>query len=117
MEQTLQPLRQTVYWHRDLPPLNAEIVGEHVIEAASTRVKSDLAHRNELWEGCYRKLMTRVEERLGQEMQRLGGDYAHILDETVDTRRDDLTGEAWLHGRFSYLLLREPPAAGPLSLA
>jgi hypothetical protein len=114
MEQTLRPRRQTVYWHRELPPLNAEIVGEHVVEAASMHVKSDLAHRDELWERCYKDLMARVEERLGQEMHRLGGDYAHVLDESVDTRRNDLTGEAWLHGRFSYLLLREPSTAGPI---
>ena len=111
VEKTLRPPRQTVYWHRDLPPLNAEIVGEHVVEAASTRVRSDLAHRSELWERCYKDLMTRVEERLDQELHRLGGDYAHVLDESVDTRRDDVTGEAWLYGRFAYLLLREPATA------
>ena len=117
MEQTLRPRRQTVYWHRELPPLNAEIVGEHVVEATSMRVKSDLAHRDDLWEGCYKDLMARVEERLGQELLRLGGNYAHVLDESVDTCRNDLTGEAWLHGRFSYVLLREPPTAAPIPSA
>jgi hypothetical protein len=29
---------KTIYRHRDLPPLNAEAIGEHVIEATSARV-------------------------------------------------------------------------------
>jgi hypothetical protein len=37
---------------------------------------------------------------------RLGGHYAHVLDETVDSRHDAVSGEAWLHGRFSYSLYR-----------
>ena len=28
-----------VYWHRELPPLNADIMGEHVLEATSGRVR------------------------------------------------------------------------------
>jgi hypothetical protein len=102
------PVRQRVFWHRQLPPLTAEILGEHVVEAVSMRVKSDLAHRGELWDRCYSDLMVRAEERLDQEMTRLGGDCVHVVEESVDTKRDDLTGEAWLHGRFSYLLLRDP---------
>ena len=35
---------QRVYWHRDLPPLNADIMGEHVLEATSGRVRGTLAH-------------------------------------------------------------------------
>jgi hypothetical protein len=101
------PVRRRIFWHRQLPPLTTEILGEHVIEAVSMRVKSDLAHRGELWDRCYSDLMVRAEERLDQEMARLGGDCVHVLEESVDTRRDDLTGEAWLHGRFSYLLLRD----------
>ncbi len=31
---------------------------------------------------------------------------AHILSESIDTRHDDRTGEAWLHGRFTYMLYR-----------
>ncbi|MNC86289.1 hypothetical protein D3C83_19360 [compost metagenome] len=87
------------------------MIGEHTIEAVSMRVRSDLAHRGELWDRCYRDLMTRAVKRLEQEMARLGGDCVHVLEESVDTRRDDATGEAWLHGRFSYLLLRVPTDA------
>ena len=51
-----------------------------------------------------------VTNPLEQEVARLGGDYAHVIDEHVDSRRDDLTTESWLHGRFSYVLYRHGPA-------
>jgi hypothetical protein len=38
--------------------------------------------------------------------KRLGGYYAHVLDEHIDSQRDDAKGESWLHGRFSYVLCR-----------
>jgi hypothetical protein len=50
--------------------------------------------------------MSQVRDRLRQEVARLGGHYAHVLQESIDPRRDDVSGEAWLHGRFTYLLLR-----------
>jgi hypothetical protein len=46
-----------VYWHRELPPLEAELVAEHTVEANSNRVPATLAHRDELWDQCYRELM------------------------------------------------------------
>jgi hypothetical protein len=98
--------RRRVYWHRELPPLDAEIMGEHVLEATSDRVRGSLAHRDELWDSCYRGLLENTRERFTQEIARLGGDYAHVLDESIDSRRDDVTGEAWLHGRFTYMLYR-----------
>lgn len=100
--------RESVYWHRDLPPLDAEIVGEHVLEATSGRVQGSLAHRDELWDRAYRELMENTHARLKQEISRLGGHYAHVLDESIDSRHDDATGEAWLHGRFTYVLYRRP---------
>jgi len=36
--------------------------------------------------------------RLEEEICRLGGHYAHVLDESIEK------GEAWLHGRFTYML-------------
>jgi hypothetical protein len=95
-----------VYWHRELPPSDAEQMGEHVVEATSARVPSTLAHRDELWDRCYEDLMAEARARLEQEVVRLGGNYAHVLDESVDSRRDDVTGESWLHGCFTYLLYR-----------
>jgi hypothetical protein len=82
------------------------MLGEHVLEATSGRVKSSLAHRDELWDQCYRDLISNTEARLVQEVARLGGHYAHVFDETTRSRRDDLAGEAWLQGRFTYTLYR-----------
>jgi hypothetical protein len=95
-----------VFWHRDLPPIDADMVGEYVLEAASDRVQGSIAHRDELWDRCYRDLIVRTEERFDQEIHRLGGDYAHVLDESIDTRHDPVTNEAWLRGRFTYVLYR-----------
>jgi hypothetical protein len=100
-----------VYWHRQLPPLDAEMLGEHVLEANSDRVRSSLAHRDELWDHCYQNLIATTEARLAQEVARLGGHYAHVLDETIRSRRDDLAGEAWLQGRFTYMLYRRVTSA------
>ena len=97
-----------VYWHRELPPPDAEQMGEHVVEATSARVASTLAHRDELWDRYYEDLMVQARTRLQQEVIRLRGNYAHVLDESVDSRHDDVTGESWLHGRFTYMLYRQP---------
>jgi len=95
-----------VYWHRELPPLNSDIMGEHVLEATSGRVLGTLAHRDELWDQCYRDLLENTRKRFTQEIDRLGGRYAHVLDEHVDSCHDDVAGEAWLRGRFTYVLYR-----------
>ena len=100
--------RKIVYWHRELPPLDAEPLGEHTVEANSMRVPDGLAHRGDLWDQCYRDLMDQVHLRLDQEVHRLGGDYAHVLEETIGSRHDDRTGEVWLRGCINYQLLRRP---------
>ena len=100
-----------VFWHRELPPLQAEPIGEHTVEAVSERVPGTLAHRDEIWDQCYADLMARTHTRLDQEIARLGGDFAHVLHESIDSRRDDVRGEAWLRGRFTYVLYRLPKAA------
>jgi len=99
-----------IYWHRELPPLDAEPMGDHTVEATSGRVAGTLAHRDELWDQCYADLMDRTGARLSQEIARLGGDCAHVLDERIDSRHDDALGEAWLHGQFTYVLYRRPVA-------
>jgi len=106
-----------VFWHRELPPLDAELMGEHSLEATSSRVPGMFTRRDELWNRCYEELMANTHARLAQEIARLGGHYAHVHDESIDARHDDATGEAWLHGRFSYVLFRRAapppkPAAG-----
>ena len=83
-------------------------MGEHVLEATSNRVHDSLACRDDLWESCYRDLMEKVEDRLRQEIRRLGGDYAHVTSESIDSQHNDATGEAWLHGRIDYALYRRP---------
>ena len=95
-----------VYWHRELPPLEAEVVAEHTVEANSSRVPGTIAHRDELWDQCYRELMAKAEGRLVQEVARLGGHFAHVRDEAIDPKHDDAAGEAWLRGRFRYVLYR-----------
>lgn len=100
-----------VYWHRDLPPVQAEPIGAHVIEAASARVPGTLEHRDDMWNQCYSDLMAQVRSRLEQEITRLGGDCAHVLAEHVEPRHDPRTGEGWMYGRFEYELYRTAPPA------
>ena len=77
-----------VYWHRDLPPLDAELVAEHTVEASSSRVSGTLAHRDGLWDQCYQDLMTNTTNRLVEEVARLGGHHAHVHDETISPKHD-----------------------------
>jgi len=97
---------KTIYWRRELPPLDAERLAEHTIEVDSTRVPDTIAHRDELWNQCEDDLMSRTGERLTEEISRLHGRYAHVLNESINTKRDAASGEAWLHGRFTYVLYR-----------
>src|SRR3954451_10583724 len=97
---------QVVYWHRDLPPVAAEALGEHIVEASSCRVSGAIAHRDELWACCHADLMAQTDERLAQEVARLGGRYAHVLNESIAPGHDAATDQAWLQGRFTYILYR-----------
>jgi hypothetical protein len=97
---------KNIYWHNELPPLGAQAIGEHTVEATSLHVPGTLAHRDGLWDQCYDELMAELRLRLQQEIARLGGDCAHVLNESVDSRHDAVTGEAWLHGRATYILYR-----------
>ena len=97
-----------IYWHRQLPPLSAEFMAEHTIEADSDRVAGAFVRGDEVWGRSYDDLMTRTEARLLQEIARLGGDYAHVHDESIAPKHDAATGQSWLHGRFTYMLYRRP---------
>jgi hypothetical protein len=77
-----------IYWHRDLPPTNAEAAGEDILEANSMRIPGTFAHRDELWQQCYEDLMVQARLRLQQEITRLGGNYAHVLNESVASQHD-----------------------------
>ena len=94
-----------VYWHRELPPLDAVPLGAHTIEADSSRVVGMLASR-EVWDRCSNDLAAHIETRLTQEAARLGGRCAHVLDEHIDVKHDAVRDEAWLHGRYTYMLYR-----------
>ena len=59
-----------------------------------------------LWDECERGLTAEVELRLTQEVARLGGRWAHVLNERIDTKRDVVANETWLHGRYTYVLYR-----------
>ena len=94
-----------VYWHRELPPLAAEVMQEGEVEANSRHVAGTLANRDRLWDQCLAELMTEARTRLEQEVRRCAGRYAHVLSESIDPKRNDATGETWLHGRFGYVVL------------
>jgi len=100
--------RSRIYWHRELPPIDAVPMSDHVLEATSARVPGTLEHRDDLWDRCRRELMARATKRLEQELARLGGDCAHVLAEHIEPRRDERTGEAWMYGRFDYVPYRLP---------
>ena len=102
---------QVVYWHRELPPLDAEPLDEHVVEATSQRVAGMIERHGVLWGTCYDQLMDNARYRLAQEVRRLGGDLAHVLDEHVESRHDDAAHESWLSGRFRYVLYRKASTA------
>src|SRR5262249_11204375 len=100
------PTAKTVYWHRDLPPIEALAIGEHTVEASSPRIPGTIARRDALWDECQRGLSAEAELRLSQEAARLGGRWAHVLNERIDTKRDAVTNETWLHGWYTYVLYR-----------
>lgn len=100
------PASKIVFWHRELPPLDATVMAEHTVEANSSRVAGTLAHRDELWDHCYQELMADAERRVADEVARLGGHYAHVHGESIGAKHDDGAGEAWLHGTFTYVLSR-----------
>ena len=99
--------RTKIYWHHELPPFGTDAIGEHTVEATSSHVPGTIAHRGELWTQCYEDLMAQTHARLNEEIIRLGGDYAHVLRESVESKHDPVRGEAWLHGRFTYMLYRQ----------
>jgi len=99
---------QTVFWHRELPPLDGEVVAEHFLEATSDHVSGGISYRDELWSRCHESLMAHARARLAQEVERLGGHYAHVLDEEINSHHDPVTDTAWLIGKFTYVLLKRP---------
>lgn len=108
MTATVATAHQVIYWHRELPPLSAEAIGEHILEATSRRVQGRFSRADEAWGRCYGDLMTQARDRLTQEVTRLGGHCAHVGEELISPRHDEALGEGWLYGRFKYVLYRDP---------
>jgi hypothetical protein len=100
---------KVVYWRRELPPLDAEAIGEHTLEATSNRVPY-MYGQEHVWDRCYDDLMAQARGRLEQEVARLGGHFAHVLEESIEDHHDAATGTSWLHGRFEYVLYRSGQA-------
>src|SRR5439155_5967915 len=70
MSTTVDSGPRTVYWHRELPPFEAEPMAEHTVEATSGRVPDTVIHRHELWDGCRMELTACADARLEQEVAR-----------------------------------------------
>lgn len=104
-------MAKIVYWRRDLPPLSEQLEGEHEIVATSDRVHASWGEREASWGRCYASLSAHAEDRIAQEVRRLGGTCAHVLDESVVTRRDDRTDELWLVGTYRFTMYVHPPDA------
>ena len=97
---------RTIYWHRELPPFDAQPMGEHVVEASSSHIPDTIARRDELWNQCEDELMANARHRIDEEIVRLGGRCAHVLQESIEPRHNACTGEAWMYGCFTYMLYR-----------
>ena len=110
MQRSSTPPHKFVYWHLELPPLSADVIGDDTLEATSGRVSANLSHRDDAWERCYADLIERARVRLEQEGRRRGGDCVHVKDELIEPRRNEATGETWLYGRFRYVVYRESAA-------
>lgn len=105
----LAGVSKVIYWRRELPPLSEQIEGEHEVEAESPHVHFDYGNRAAMWSKCYEPLMAEAEKRMAQEVLRLGGSCAHVLEEIVTAKTNDATSMFWLHGRFRYVMYTHPP--------
>jgi hypothetical protein len=97
-----------VYWRRDLPPMSEQIEGTHEVEAESPHIHYDFGRRAEMWAKCYGPLQLEAEERIRQEVLRLGGSCAHVVDEAIRSKTNDAEGLFWLRGRFRFVMYVHP---------
>ena len=104
-----------VYFRRELPPLSDDAVGEYLVDASSPAVPNTSLGRDELWAHCYDDLMANASERIGQEVLRLHGSCAHVVDEHIEPKVSYERGEAWLAGTFTFVLYRHSREASPTS--
>lgn len=104
-------MSKIVYWRRELPPLSEQLEGEHEVTATSDRVHTTWSERDVSWGSCHESLMIHAADRITQEVQRLSGTCAHVLDESVVSHRDDATEEFWLVGTYRFTMYVHPPAS------
>ena len=64
--------QKRIFWHADLPPLEAELVDEYRVIARSERIEYRFDRRTELWHRCVDSLRENLEHRIGQELDRMG---------------------------------------------
>lgn len=104
-----------VFFRRELPPLREDTAGEFVVEATSLKVPNTSLGKEELWTHCYDDLMANAALRIGQEVVRLHGSCAHVVDEQIEPKVSYELGEAWLAGTFTCVLYRHPSRPAPAS--
>lgn len=97
-------MSQVVYWRRELPPLSEQIEGEHDLEAESPHLHYELGDRQLMWSKCYPLLLEQAESRIRQELTRLHGSCAHVVDEQITAKVDDAQSLFWLRGRFQFVM-------------
>lgn len=106
-----EPAVGVVFWHRDLPPLDDEPVGEHEIVARSRATPFRYADRDALWHEVYPSLMEEATRRITAEVARLGGSSAHVIDEDISSSVDNQTNEYRLTGTFRFVLYQRGTVA------
>ena len=97
-----------VYWRRELPPVEDVAEHAHQIEATSPSIPNRAGERQEQWGRCYDSLMAEAERRIAAEVERLGGDCAHVFDEEITEKVDNKTNTYHLVGRFRFVLFLPP---------
>lgn len=97
-----------IFWHRDLPPEGARPLGSHELEANSPPTTWRYGDRDALWAEHQPLLDAAVRQRLTQELDRLGADFAHVVEEHVEAHIEVNAGTFELRGRYGYVALAAP---------
>ena len=97
-----------VYWHQELPPLADRIESEHELVAKSDEAALSMGDRHDLWGHVYPSLRANIESRLEQEVQRQGGDCAHVVHEEITEHEDFAKSVYYLQARIEYVLYLPP---------
>ena len=91
-----------VYWHPGTPASPRRDHGRTRLEATSEDVsRVARAPGRAMGSAGYRDLLDNTHERFNQEIRRLAVTMRTSSTVSIDSRRDPVTGEAWLHGRFT----------------